>query len=86
VHAYSHVNTFSGAAMAYAATGDAAYLRIIRNFYQFMRDTQFYATGGYGPNERFLSVNGSLGKSWRRAQTRSRHCADRGLRSSSRAT
>jgi uncharacterized protein len=62
VHAYSHVNTFSGAAMAYAATGDAAYLRIIRNFYQFMQDTQCYATGGYGPNERFLSVNGSLGK------------------------
>lgn len=62
VHAYSHVNTFSGAAMAYAATGDAAYLRIIRNFYRFMQDTQCYATGGYGPNERFLSVNGSLGK------------------------
>ena len=62
VHAYSHVNTFSGAAMAYAATGDAAYLRIIRNFYRFMQDTQCYATGGYGPNERFLAVNGSLGK------------------------
>jgi uncharacterized protein len=62
VHAYSHVNTFSGAAMAYAATGDATYLRIIRNFYRFMQDTQCYATGGYGPNERFLSVNGSLGK------------------------
>jgi hypothetical protein len=27
-----------------------------------MQDTQCYATGGYGPNERFLSVNGSLGK------------------------
>ena len=27
-----------------------------------MQDTQCYATGGYGPNERFMSVNGSLGK------------------------
>jgi hypothetical protein len=62
VHAYSHVNTFSGAAMAYAVTGDASYLRTIRNFYDFMRSSQCYATGGYGPNERFMSVDGSLGR------------------------
>ncbi len=62
VHAYSHVNTFSGAAMAYAVTGDPAYLRIIRNFYDFMQNTQCYATGGYGPNERFMNADGSLGK------------------------
>jgi uncharacterized protein len=62
VHAYSHVNTFSGAAMAYAVTGDSMYLRTIRNFYDFMRETQCYATGGYGPNERFVNVDGSLGK------------------------
>lgn len=35
VHAYSHVNTFSGAAMAYAVLGDPKYLRIIRNAYDF---------------------------------------------------
>jgi hypothetical protein len=62
VHAYSHVNTFSGAAMAYQVTGDPTYLRIIRNFYQYMQDTQCYATGGYGPNERFMTPDGSLGK------------------------
>jgi DUF1680 family protein len=63
VHAYSHVNTFSSAAMAYAVTGDPRYLRILRNFYQFMQNTQCYATGGYGPNERFVKPDdGSLGK------------------------
>ncbi len=62
VHAYSHVNTFSGAAMAYAVTGDPVYLRIIRNFHDFMQNTQCYATGGYGPNERFMNADGSLGR------------------------
>jgi len=63
VHAYSHVNTFSGAAMAYEVTGDSTYLRIIRNFYDFMQNTQCYATGGYGPNERFMTPDdGSLGR------------------------
>jgi DUF1680 family protein len=63
VHAYSHVNTFSSAAMAYAVSGDPKYLRIVRNFYEFMQNTQCYATGGYGPNERFVKPDdGSLGK------------------------
>lgn len=62
VHAYSHVNTFSSAAMAYAVTADPAYQQIIRNAYDFLQNTQCYATGGYGPNERFMSSNGSLGK------------------------
>src|SRR5579863_5552203 len=62
VHAYSHVNTFSSAAMAYAVSGDPKYLQIIRNAYDFLQNTQCYATGGYGPNERFMSSDGSLGK------------------------
>jgi len=62
VHAYSHVNTFSSAAMAYSVTGDPMYLRIIRNAYEYLQNTQCYATGGYGPNERFMSPDGSLGK------------------------
>lgn len=63
VHAYSHVNTFSSAAMAYSVTGDATYLRILRNFHDFMQRTQCYATGGYGPNERFMTPDdGSLGR------------------------
>jgi DUF1680 family protein len=62
VHAYSHVNTFSSAAMTYAVTGDPSYLRIIKNAYDFLQNTQCYATGGYGPNERFMASDGSLGK------------------------
>ena len=60
VHAYSHVNTFSSAAMAYAVTGDEKYLRIIRNAYDFLQNTQTYATGGFGPVERIMPA-GSLG-------------------------
>jgi DUF1680 family protein len=62
VHAYSHVNSFSSAAMAYAVTGDAAYLRIIRNAYDYLQQAQCYATGGFGPNERLMTPDGSLGK------------------------
>lgn len=63
VHAYSHVNTFSSAAMTYAITGDRAYLAIIRNAYDFLQNTQCYATGGYGPMERFVAAGGTLGRS-----------------------
>lgn len=60
VHAYSHVNTFSSAAMAYAVSGDEKYLRIIRNAYDFLQNSQTYATGGFGPVERIMPP-GSLG-------------------------
>jgi uncharacterized protein len=63
VHAYSHVNTFSSAAMTYAITDNPTYLRIIKNAYDFLQNTQCFATGGYGPNERFMAPDGSLGKS-----------------------
>jgi hypothetical protein len=63
VHAYSHVNSFSSAAMAYAVTGGETYLRIIRNAYDFLQDTQCFATGGFGPAERIMPANGNLGKS-----------------------
>jgi DUF1680 family protein len=62
VHAYSHVNSFSSAAMAYAVTGEPGYLRIIRNAYGYLQQTQCYATGGFGPNERLMRPGGSLGK------------------------
>ena len=62
VHAYSHVNTFSSAAAAYEATGDPSYLDSIRNAYDYLQRHQCYATGGYGPNERFLALDGSLGR------------------------
>ena len=63
VHAYSHVNSFSSAAMAYAATGDEQYLRICINGYDFLQRTQCYATGGFGPDERLMPPDGALGRS-----------------------
>ncbi len=62
-HAYSHVNTLSSAAMTYAVTGDPEYLKIIVNAYDWLEQTQFYATGGYGPDEELLPPDGSLGES-----------------------
>ena len=61
VHAYSHCNTFASAALAYDVTGDAKYLRILKNFYDWMQKHQTYATGGYGPDERFVYSDGALG-------------------------
>jgi DUF1680 family protein len=63
VHAYSHANSLSSAAMAYQVTGDPAYLRIVRNAYDYLQDTQCYATGGYGPMERWVPPDGTLGRS-----------------------
>ena len=63
VHAYSHANSFASAAMAYDVTGDAKYLTILKNFYDWMQHRQTYATGGYGPDERFVYSDGALGDS-----------------------
>lgn len=57
-HAYSHVNSLSSAAMAYSATGEKKYLDTIVNGYNFLNETQFYATGGFGPEESFVLPNG----------------------------
>jgi hypothetical protein len=62
VRAYSHVNTFSSAAMAFDVLRDAVYLDILKNGYDYLQQTQVYATGGYGPNERFMAPDGSLGR------------------------
>ena len=61
-HAYSHVNTFSSAAMAYSVTGDPQYLATIVNAHDWLQRTQVYATGGFGPGERIVTPDGSLGK------------------------
>jgi DUF1680 family protein len=71
VHAYSHVNTFSSAAMAHEVTADPTYLTIIKNAHDYLQATQCYATGGYGPNERFMAPDGSLGRA---LDTRSDTC------------
>ena len=63
LHAYSHVNTLSGAAMSYDVTGDSQFLKVLTNAYDYFDRTQFYATGGFGPSEKFVVGDGSLGKS-----------------------
>ena len=50
-HAYSHVNTLSGAATAYWVTGEQRCLDLIQNAYEYLQQHQVYATGGYGPGE-----------------------------------
>jgi hypothetical protein len=60
-HAYSHVNTFSSAAMAYAVTGEQHYLDTIRNAYDWLQNVQCYATGGFGPSETTVANHGGLG-------------------------
>ena len=54
-HAYSHVNTLCSAAKAYEVTGDERYFQAIRNAWEFLTTTQMYASGGWGPNERFVT-------------------------------
>lgn len=62
-HGYSHVNTLSSAAMAYAVTGEAHYLETITRAYDYFQRTQCYATGGYGPGEKLMPADGALGRS-----------------------
>lgn len=50
-HAYSHLNTFSSASMAYMVKGDDVYKQTIKAAYTFFRDKECYPTGGFGPNE-----------------------------------
>lgn len=63
VHAYSHVNAFSSVAMAYQMSGDAHWLEVLRNGYDYLQATQCFATGGYGPMERIVPPDGTLGRS-----------------------
>ena len=50
-HAYSHVNTLDGAALAYSVKGDRKYLDTILNAYDFLQSNEVFATGGFGPDE-----------------------------------
>ena len=63
LHAYSHVNSLSSAAMTYAVTGDSEYLKTIINAYDYFQKTQCYATGGFGPSELLVPEDGTLGRS-----------------------
>ena len=64
LHAYSHFNALSSAAKAYLALGDEKYLHTILNAWDMLERTQWFASGGWGPNEEFVTPGkGLLGKS-----------------------
>lgn len=64
LHAYSHVNALSSASQAYLVLGSEKHLRAARNGFEFVRDTQSFATGGWGPDETFRAPgSGDLGAS-----------------------
>ncbi len=62
-HAYSHVNALSSAAMAYIVLGEDKYFHAAVNGFRFVQE-QSFATGGWGPDERFVPPgSGGLGES-----------------------
>lgn len=63
-HAYSHVNALSSAMQAYLVQGSEKHLRAAKNGFGFLRDTQSFATGGWGPDELFRKPgSGEIGAS-----------------------
>jgi uncharacterized protein len=63
-HAYSHVNALSSAMQAYLVTGSEKHLRAAKNGFGFLRDTQSFVTGGWGPDELFRKPgSGEVGSS-----------------------
>jgi DUF1680 family protein len=63
-HAYSHVNAFSSAMQAYFVLGSEKHLRAAKNGFEFLRTTQSFATGGWGPDEDFREPgSGEIGES-----------------------
>jgi hypothetical protein len=62
-HAYSHVNALSSAAQAYLVDGNERHLLAAKNGFAFVL-AQSFATGGWGPDERFIVPgSGALGDS-----------------------
>jgi DUF1680 family protein len=62
-HAYSHVNTLSSAAMAYSVSDERHYLNVVQRAFEWLERTQMYASGGFGPEEKLVRPDGSLGRS-----------------------
>ena len=67
-HAYSHVNALSSAMQAYLVLGSERHLRAARNGFHFVRTTQSFATGGWGPDEDFRKPgSGEMGESLKKS-------------------
>lgn len=62
-HAYSHVNTLSGLGAGFQTTGEAYYRTALSNAYDMVRESQCWATGGYGPFEHMLPDRAQLANS-----------------------
>ena len=63
-HAYSHVNALSSAMQAYLVLGSEKHLRAAQNGFHYLRTTQSFATGGWGPDELFRKPgSGEIGES-----------------------
>lgn len=63
-HAYSHVNAMSSAMQAYLVLGSERHLTAAKNGFEFLRTTQSFATGGWGPDETFRQPgSGEMGES-----------------------
>ena len=62
-HAYSHVNSLCGAAMAHRITGEERYLRTMVAAFDEIAARHRFATGGYGPREELFQSPGYLGES-----------------------
>jgi len=54
-HAYSHAIALSSGARAYLTLGDARYKQAIENAFTLLTTQQQFASGGWGPNETFVT-------------------------------
>jgi len=54
-HAYSHVIALSSAGQAYLRLGDHKYKSAMTNAFRLLTTTQQFASGGWGPNETFIT-------------------------------
>lgn len=65
LHAYSHVNSVGGAALAYKVTGEYRYYETLDNFFNAFSEYEFTDYGGYGPGECLVGDAGNLGSMMR---------------------
>jgi DUF1680 family protein len=63
-HAYSYANALSSAMQAYLTLNSEKHLAAAKNAFRMIQETQSFATGGWGPDEMFVSpTSGGLGES-----------------------
>jgi hypothetical protein len=54
-HAYSHAIALSSAGRAYLVLGEPKYKEAMKNAFTLLASTQQFASGGWGPNETFIT-------------------------------